>query len=227
LPKSAVSLAGRTFAVMRKDLKAEFRSRYALNAVIMFALVTLTVISFALGILRLSPEMLAALFWIVVFFASMSGLAQTFIREEESGTSLVLKLSADGTSVFFGKALFNLLLLFMLAILIVPLFIVLLKAQIMSWPIFLAAVIPGLIGLAGATTIIAAIVAQASVKGTLFTVISFPVLLPLLVGVIEITKVALTGGIWGEVTAPLQLVAAYDVVMVTLSVMLFDFVWRQ
>jgi len=212
---------------MRKDLKAEFRSRYALNAVIMFALVTLTVISFALGILRLSPEMLAALFWIVVFFASMSGLAQTFIREEESGTSLVLKLSADGTSVFFGKALFNLLLLFMLAILIVPLFIVLLKAQIMSWPIFLAAVIPGLIGLAGATTIIAAIVAQASVKGTLFTVISFPVLLPLLVGVIEITKVALTGGIWGEVTAPLQLVAAYDVVMVTLSVMLFDFVWRQ
>jgi len=227
LPKSAVSLAGRTFAVMRKDLKAEFRSRYALNAVIMFALVTLTVISFALGILRLSPEMLAALFWIVVFFASMSGLAQTFIREEESGTSLVLKLSADGTSVFFGKALFNLLLLFMLAILIVPLFIVLLKAQIVSWPIFLAAVIPGLIGLAGATTIIAAIVAQASVKGTLFTVISFPVLLPLLVGVIEITKVALTGGIWGEVTAPLQLVAAYDVVMVTLSVMLFDFVWRQ
>ncbi len=227
MPKSAVSLAGRTFAVMRKDLKAEFRSRYALNAVIMFALVTLTVISFALGILRLSPEMLAALFWIVVFFASMSGLAQTFIREEESGTSLVLKLTADGTSVFFGKALFNLLLLFMLAILIVPLFIVLLKAQIVSWPIFLAAVIPGLIGLAGATTIIAAIVAQASVKGTLFTVISFPVLLPLLVGVIEITKVALTGGIWGEVTAPLQLVAAYDVVMVTLSVMLFDFVWRQ
>ncbi len=227
MPKSAVSLAGRTLAVMRKDLKAEFRSRYALNAVIMFALVTLTVISFALGILRLSPEMLAALFWIVVFFASMSGLAQTFIREEESGTSLVLRLSADGTSVFFGKALFNLLLLFMLAILIVPLFIVLLKAQIMSWPIFLAAVIPGLIGLAGATTIIAAIVAQASVKGTLFTVISFPVLLPLLVGVIEITKVALTGGIWGEVTAPLQLVAAYDVVMVTLSVMLFDFVWRQ
>ncbi len=227
MPKSGVNLAGRTLAVMRKDLKAEFRSRYALNAVIMFALVTLTVISFALGILRLSPEMLAALFWIVVFFASMSGLAQTFIREEESGTSLVLKLSADGTSVFFGKALFNLLLLFMLAILIVPLFIVLLKAQIMSWPIFLAAVIPGLIGLAGATTIIAAIVAQASVKGTLFTVISFPVLLPLLVGVIEITKVALTGGIWGEVTAPLQLVAAYDVVMVTLSVMLFDFVWRQ
>jgi len=227
LPKSGVNLAGRTLAVMRKDLKAEFRSRYALNAVIMFALVTLTVISFALGILRLSPEMLAALFWIVVFFASMSGLAQTFIREEESGTSLVLKLTADGTSVFFGKALFNLLLLFMLAILIVPLFIVLLKAQIVSWPIFLAAVIPGLIGLAGATTIIAAIVAQASVKGTLFTVISFPVLLPLLVGVIEITKVALTGGIWGEVTAPLQLVAAYDVVMVTLSVMLFDFVWRQ
>jgi len=227
LPRDAVSLAGRILAVIRKDLTSEFRSRYAVNAVVMFALVTLTVISFALGVLRLSSEILAALFWIVIFFASMSGLAQTFIREEESGTSLVLKLSADGSAVFFGKAIFNMLLLFFLAILIVPLFIVLLKARIASWDIFLAGLIPGLIGLAGATTIIAAIVAQASVKGTLFTVISFPVLLPLLVGVIEITKIAFTGGVFADISAPLRLVIAYDVVMVTLSVLLFDFVWRQ
>jgi len=227
LPKDAVSLAGRILAVIRKDLTSEFRSRYAVNAVVMFALVTLTVISFALGILRLSSEILAALFWIVIFFASMSGLAQTFIREEESGTSLVLKLSADGTAIFFGKAVVNLMLLFLLAVLIVPLFIILLKARINSWDLFLAGVITGLIGLAGATTIIAAIVAQASVKGTLFTVISFPVLLPLLVGVIEITKVALGGGVFDDIYAPLRLVVAYDVVMVTLSLLLFDFVWRQ
>ncbi len=227
MPKNAVNLAGRTLAVIRKDLTSEFRSRYAVNAVVMFALVTLTVISFALGILHLSSEILAALFWIVIFFASMSGLAQTFIREEESGTSLILKLSSDGTAIFFGKAIVNLLLLFLLAILIVPLFIILLKARINSWDLFLMGIFPGLIGLAGATTIIAAIVAQASVKGTLFTVISFPVLLPLLVGVIEITKVSLGGGGFDDISAPLRLVVAYDVVMVTLSLLLFDFVWRQ
>lgn len=227
MPKSAVSLTGRIAAIVRKDIRSEFRSRYAVNAVVMFALVTLTVISFALGLIRLTSEILAALFWIVVFFASMSGLAQTFIREEESGTAMILKLSADGTSVFFGKAIFNLALLFLLSVLIVPLFIILLKANIVSWPIFFGALVPGLIGLSGATTIIAAIVSQASVKGTLFAVISFPVLMPLLVGVIEITKFALTGGTWDDIYAPLRLVVAYDVVMITLSVMLFDFVWKE
>ncbi len=227
MPSGALNWVGSVLAVTAKDIRSEFRTRYALNAILMFALVTLTVISFGLGLLNPSKEILAALFWIILFFAAMSGLAHAFVREEESGTSLVLKLSCPGTVVFFGKMIFNLILLGVLAILIVPLFIILLKIIPADWGIFLLALIPGIIGLAGATTIVAAVVSQATVKGALFTVLSFPILLPLLVAVIEITEVAFLGGTWDEIKAPLQLLIAYDVVMTTLSVMLFDFVWRQ
>jgi len=226
---SSVSWVAKVLAVTRKDVIFEFRTRFAINSIIMFALVTLTAISFALGVLEVSKEVLAALFWIILFFASMSGLAQVFIKEEESGTAMILKLSADGTTIFFGKLLFNLLLLILMSILVVPLYIVFLKVAPADWPIFLSGLLLGILGLSGATTIIAAVVAKASAKGALFTVLSFPVLLPLLVAVIEITKAAFIGveGGFSDVSAPFQLLIAYDIVMVTMSVMLFDFVWRN
>jgi heme exporter protein B len=227
LPTRSVSWAAKVIAVTRKDIVSEFRTRYALNAILMFALVTLTVISFAVGVLSPSKAVMAALFWIVLFFAAMSGLAQVFIKEEESGTELILKLSSDGSIIFWGKLLFNLLLLAMLAALIIPLYIILLKTVPENWGIFLAGVILGIIGLSGATTIIAAIVAKATVKGALFTVLSFPVLMPLLIAVIAITRAAFEGGSFSEVSSAFQLLVAYDVVMTTLSFMLFDFVWRQ
>jgi heme exporter protein B len=227
LPMGSVSWVGKVFAVTRKDVVSEFRTRYAVNAVVMFALVTLTVISMALGLAAGSGELLAALFWIIFFFAAMSGLAQAFIREEESGTSLILKLSSDGTVIFFGKFLFNMILLVVLAALVVPLFTILLGVVPGNWAFFFLGLLLGIVGLAGATAIIAAVVAKATVKGALFTVLCFPVLLPLLIGAIEITRVAFLGGRFADISSPVQLLVAYDVVMVTVSVMLFDFVWRQ
>ncbi len=227
MPTSSVSWAARVLAVAKKDIVSEFRTRYALNAILMFALVTLTVVSFAVGALEPSKEVMAALFWIILFFAAMSGLSQVFVKEEESGTAMILKLSSEGTVIFFGKFLFNLFLLLILSVLIIPLFVILLKAGPENWGIFLVGVILGNFGLAGATTIIAAIISKATVKGALFTVLSFPVLMPLLIAVIEITKRSFLGGNFGEVASPIQLIIAYDVVMTTLSFMLFDFVWRQ
>jgi heme exporter protein B len=227
LPSNSVSWAAKVLAVAAKDITSEFRTRYAINAIVMFALVTLTVISFAVGALEPSKEIMAALFWIILFFAAMSGLAQVFIKEEEAGTAMILKLSSDGIIIFFGKLLFNLILLALLAVLIIPLFIVLLKTTPADWGIFLIGLVLGIIGLAGATTIIAAIVSKATIKGALFTVLSFPVLMPLLVAVIEITKASFLGDGSVDVSAPLQLIVAYDVVMITLSVLLFDFVWQQ
>jgi heme exporter protein B len=193
----------------------------------MFALVTLTVISFAVGAFSPTKEVMAALFWIILFFAAMSGLAQVFIKEEESGTALALKLASDGTVIFFGKLLFNLALLSALTVIVVPLFIILLKTEPANWLFLIYAILLGNIGLAGATTIIAAIVSKATIKGALFTVLSFPVLMPLLIAVIEITKSAFLGGVFKDIAAPMQLLVAYDVVMIILSYLLFDFVWRQ
>ncbi len=85
-------------AVFVKDLRAEFRTRVALNAVGLFALTTLAAVAYTIGPFRLAPDdrpfLLSALLWIVLFFAAMAGLDRSFVKEEETHTAPLLRLAA-------------------------------------------------------------------------------------------------------------------------------------
>ncbi|MCP4567390.1 MAG: heme ABC transporter permease CcmB [FCB group bacterium] len=222
-------MASKTLAVLKKDIQSEYRTRYAINAILLFGVTTLTVVSFSVGQIGLVAEVYAALLWIILFFSAMSGLAQVFVKEEESKTAVVLRLTADPTPVFLGKLIFNFLLLILLEIVIVPLFFIMTDVTLVNAGLLLTILFAGSIGLAGATTLIAAIIARASVKGALFAVLSFPVLLPLLIGCIGGTKIAL-GGVnssFSAASAELQLLFSYAVVMITAGLLLFEFVWEE
>jgi len=210
-----------------KELKSEFRTRYALNAVLMFALTTLVVTSFSIGAFALTPRIASSLLWLVIFFSSMSGLAQVFIKEEEAGTANLLRLVAGPDTVFLGKLLFNLALLFMLELIVVPLFMVWMNVSVLDLWLFLSVLLLGSLGLVCATTIIAAIVSKARAKGSLFAVLSFPILLPLLIASIDGTRLSMEGeplsAGWGDV----RLLLSYLVVMFVASFLLFDSVWSE
>lgn len=214
-------------AVWRKDLRAEFRTKYAINALIMFAVTTLTVVSFSIGPYAIAREVMAALLWIILFFSAMSGLSRAFIHEEETRTVNALRLSARPSVVLVGKLAFNISLLIMLEAVVVPLFLILMNLQIGNYSLFLLVLGLGTMGLAGATTIIAAIIAKASSKGALFAVLSFPILLPLLVMAINGTKLAINGAPVAEGLPEVRMLISYTVVMVTASLMLFEFVWNE
>ena len=220
-------LVAKTMAVFAKDLRLELRSRYALNAILMFGITSLAVISFSLGQAGLSPKLHAALFWVVMFFSAMAGLAQVFVREEEAGTALALKLKADPDALYLGKLLFNFTLLTVMTVIITPIFFIFTDAPVDNIMLFIAFLILGVIGLCGATTLVAAIIAKASVKGPLFAVLSFPVLMPLLLVVVGGSEKALGGASIGEVSAELQFMLAYAVVMLAGSILLFRFVWKE
>ena len=78
----------------------------------------------------------------------------------------------------------------LLQIVIALLFFVLTDAVLADPVLFIIVLALGAVGLAGATTLIAAIISKASVKGALFAVLSFPILLPLLIGLIGATTIA-------------------------------------
>lgn len=227
MPGSKSSLVTKAFAVYAKDLRLELRTKYAINAILMFGVTTLAVVSFSLGQSGLEPSLLAALFWIIMFFSAISGLAQTFIREEETGTALALRLSADADPVYIGKLLFNLTLQTVVTLVVTPLFFVFTDASTDGLGGFVIVLILGTIGLCSATTLIAAIIAKAAVKGALFAVLSFPILMPLLMTLVKATEKVLAGQGVMAASAELQVLTAYAVVMVTGSVMLFKFVWQE
>lgn len=215
-------------AVFLKDLRSELRTRYAISALVMFVVTTIAILMFSIGSGEPSPDVLAGMLWVVIFFAAMSGLSRTFVAEEERGTVMTLQLLTSPGAVFFGKLVFNLVLVLGLNVLTVSLYAVFVNGFVVkTLSIFLATIVLGSIGFAAASTIIAAIVAKASTRGTLYPVLSFPILLPLLLTVINATRFAAEGALWDEATGEFRLLISYIVVLVTASSVFFEYVWKD
>lgn len=213
--------------IFKKDLLSEFRTRYALNSLLMFALVTISIIRFAVGDEQTENEILTGLLWIAIFFTSSGGLSRVFIKEEEKETSPVLKLSSGSLSVFIGKLFFNLLLTFAATVFILLLFVMIMDYQIENLIAFLMILVLGILGLVSASTFIAAIISKANSKGTLYPVLSFPILLPLLLTVINAAKLASLGVSASKISGEFVILISYDIVVTTISLMLFKFVWED
>lgn len=215
-------------AVFRKDWQSELRTRYAINALAMFILVTISVILFSIGQEKISEYLTGGLFWVAIFFSAMSGLSRAFVSEEERGTTLTLQLIAAPSTIYFGKLLFNLLLVFGMNFSIVILFYLLFESFIiLNLGLFVLALLLGSLGIAISSTLIAAIIAKANTKGTLYPVLSFPILLPLILTLMELTKFAMDGDLISQSYAELLVLLSYDVIMVTAGFMLFDFIWKD
>ncbi len=218
----------KSYALFKKDFHSELRTRYAINALAMFILVTISVILFSIGQEKISEHLSGGLLWVVIFFSAMSGLSRAFVSEEERGTTLTLHLIASPNTVFSGKLMFNLILVFAMNIVITFLYSLLFDSFILrNFPLFLVAFVLGNIGIAAASTIIAAIIAKTGSKGTLYPVLSFPLLLPLILILLELTKFSIDGETFNNSTVELAVLLCYDVIILTASYMLFDFIWKD
>lgn len=218
----------KAYSLFLKDLYSEIRTRYAVNALLMFIVVAISVILFAIGQEKITPFLSGGLLWVVIFFSAMSGLSRAFVSEEERGTVLTLQLLASPMTVFSGKLLFNIILVFAMNIVIALLYSALFDSfAIKNYNLFLLAFLLGNIGMAAASTIIAAIIAKAGSKGTLYPVLSFPILLPLVLILVEVTKFSMENVTVEEAFVELAVLFCYDVVMFSASFMLFDFIWKD
>ncbi|TAE28255.1 MAG: ABC transporter permease [Candidatus Kapaibacterium sp.] len=217
-----------TLAVVRKDLRSELKTRYTMNAVGMFVLTTVSVIAFSSAGEKITNGIAASLLWIVLFFSAMTGLQKAFVSEEERGTSLLLSLHAPSLAVYCGKLLFNILLTMLLyGLATLAFFVFINDVEIRSPLLFAGGFFLGSCATAAATTLISAIIAKANTKAALFPVLSFPALLPLILAGVETTYQALSGVAFAEARNNFQIIASYTVVVIAVSVMLFDFVWKE
>ncbi|MEJ5351645.1 MAG: heme exporter protein CcmB [Melioribacteraceae bacterium] len=218
----------KSYYLFKKDWESELRTRYAVNALAMFILVTISVIMFSIGSEKISEYLNGGLLWVVIFFSAMSGLSRVFVSEEERGTTMTLHLIASPSTIFSGKLIFNLVLVFLMNAAITILFLLLFESFIIrNFLLFLIAFILGNFGIAISSTIIAAIISKASSKGTLYPVLSFPILLPLILILLELTKFSMDGNPVSSSLIEIFVLVCYDVIMLTASYLLFDFIWKE
>jgi len=218
----------KAYSLFKKDWQSELRTRYAVNALAMFILVTISVIMFSLSGEKINEYLTGGLLWVVIFFSAMSGLSRAFVSEEERGTTMTLHLIASPSTIFFGKLIFNLVLIFIMNFAITFLFLLLFESFIIkNVLLFCFVFVLGNAGIAISSTIIAAIISKASSKGTLYPVLSFPILLPLILVLLELTKFAMDGNSIGSSWVEISILICYDAIMLTASYLLFDFIWKE
>jgi heme exporter protein B len=213
-------------AVFAKDWRAELRTRFALNTLGLFAITTLVVVSFSLGPLGGSPAgpaVLPAVLWLILLFAATAGLPRLFVAEEETHTATALRLSATPSALYCGKLLYGLILMLALELITTPLYLAMVQLPVVSPGLLAGTLAIGAIGLAGASTLVAVMVAQARGRGTLFAVLLFPVLVPLLVMAVALTRQAVSGE-----PAPVELyqLLLYDASVIVAGLMLFPVLWN-
>ena len=217
-----------TWAVFEKDVRLELRSRYAINMLLMFVLASLLLMLFAIGQEPVSERVQSALLWIVILFSAAIGLGRAFISEEELGTVLLLQLNTRGSMVYTGKLLFNFLLVLGLNLVAVTVLILLLNVEVQYEGLLLLTLVLGALGLSGITTLLAALIARSSNKGPMLPVLLFPLLGPLLLSVVSATRSSLSSGLgWTAVGNELLTLVGFAGVVITASVLLFDFVWND
>ena len=213
--------------ILRKEIAVELRTRYAFNTLLAFTGASLLLILFTLRADQMNPTPKSGLVWIIILFAAMTGMMRTFLQEADKKTWDLLKLHAQPSEIFTGKILYNFLFLLILHVFTFFFYLFMMNMSIVSFSYFIAAIFFGSAGLASVTTLTSAMIAKADRKGSIFSVLCIPLLVPLLLILTSVTKSALIEGATPGALNDLTALIGYCGVTITAGVLLFDFIWED
>lgn len=222
-----MTYARRAWIVLWKDLVSERRSKETLNALVFFALLLLFLFQFSLGADR--ERLLATLpglLWLGFILSGLVGLGRTFLAERDNDCWEGLLLApGDKSAIYMGKVAGNLLLMFAVEGMLLLMFAIFMNIDFAGRLGDLGLVLAlGTIGIAAVGTLFAAMTAHVRARELLFPVLLLPVLVPVLLGAVKATEAVLGGESLDAVAHWLKLLAAADVVYLTVGVLTFDVV---
>ena len=207
-------------SVAYKELLDGVRYRAGYVTMGMFALTVIAFVSMSLAGGMTDARLAAALLWMVIFFAATLQGERLFAEEAAAGSLLFLRIYVPAQAVLFGKMAAHFITLLVLGAIVVPLVILLMNAPFVLDTVFAAAIFLGLWGMAAADTLLAAVAANASVRGGLVPVLLLPSMLPIL-----LPAIALTAGEGEQVLLGGMLI--YDMALTVGASMLFDSLWIE
>jgi heme exporter protein B len=216
-----------TWAVLRKDLVVERRSKEGANALAFFAVLLLFLFYFALGPDRERIRAaLPGLFWLAFLLAGLLGLSRGFTLERENDCLDGLVLAAgDKSGVYLGKVAATTILMLGMEVAFIAATGILYNLDL--WPAvprLLAVALAGTVGFAAVGTLFAAMTVQLRAREVLLPVLLLPLVVPVLLAAVNLTESALAGEEWTASAAWWQLLLGFDVVFLVVGLLTFEFV---
>ncbi|MBP1597311.1 MAG: cytochrome c-type biosis protein CcmB [Acidobacteria bacterium] len=220
-------MPGKVWAVFRKDLLIELRTKDSLNAMLFFGIVVLVIFNFALEGARDSIRAaVPGVLWVSFVFSGTLGLNRMFSTEKENSCLQgLLLVPMDRGILYLGKMLAAAV--FMLVAEAVIFIFSMVFFNLTVWkeiPYLILVFLIGTLGFTSVGTILSAISANTRMREVLLPLILFPVVLPILINAVEATGIILNTNDYGALRLPLTIMSAFTIVFGTVSYLLFDFV---
>ncbi|QJX49217.1 ABC transporter permease [Hymenobacter taeanensis] len=213
---------------MQKDFRLEWRQRAALNGMLLYVGSTVFVcyLSFSLRGGQLPAPAWNALFWIVLLFSAVNAVAKGFLQESR-GRMLYYYTVVRPQAVILAKISYNALLLLGLALVAFFLYALVLGNPVQNVGLFVGNVLLGAVGFASTLTLVSGIAAKATNSSTLMAVLGFPLMVPMLLLLIKVSKNALDGLEFEASQSSLLTLVALNMIVGAVSYLLFPFLWRS
>ncbi len=215
-------------ALLKKDILLEWRERHAINGILLYVVSTVFVCYLSIGIKssKISPFTWNAVLWIVLLFASVNAVAKSFLQEKP-GRLLYYYTIASPQAIILSKIIYNTVLLLLLSSIAYLFYSIVLGNPVQDKFLFFANILIGAVGFATTFTMISAIASKANNSSTLMTILGFPVIIPMLLMLMKISKSAIDGLALSVSIDELIILGALNVMMVALAYILFPYLWRS
>jgi heme exporter protein B len=211
--------------LVAKDLSLELKRPYLFNGMLLYMVSTVFVCYLVFeGIM--DAKTWNALYWIVLLFAAVNSAGRSF-TDEFSKRHLYYYSIANPAPVITGKMIYNTLLLIVLALLGFAAFALFPGLPEMNFGIFMLAALLGSTGLALLLSLVAGIAARAGNNFTLMAILSFPIVLPKLLILMNMTKHALQNSEWEAVSGAVIALLGLQALIIILALVLFPYLWKE
>jgi len=215
-------------SIFEKEVTLEWRNKTAFNGILLYLVSTIFIcyLSFNLKRGQMQTDTWNALYWIIIVFANINGVAKSFLQEGE-GRMLYYYTLCKPQVILGGKLLFNILLSVLIAVLGFSVYALILGNPVANYAYFLLTILFASTGFSGVLTLVSGIVSKANNSTSLMAVLSFPILLPILLMSVRLTKNAIDGIDISLMNDKLFTLISVDAIVITTAFILFPFIWRN
>ena len=211
--------------LIAKEIKQELRQKFALGGILLYVISTVFVCYLSFRSIIDKPTW-NALFWVILLFGSINAVAKSFIQESK-GRQLYYYTLVSPQAVILSKIIYNSLLMLVLSIVCFFVYSLFIKSLVDDIPFFLLTLVFGSIGFASVLSMVSAIASKTNSNFSLMAILSFPMLIPLLLSLIKVSKYAVDG-LDRTLSYPyFGVLLLINMMVILLSYLLFPYLWRD
>lgn len=214
--------------LIQKELTLEWRQKYAISGMLLYVVSTVFVcyLSFNLRRGQLTPIVWNTLFWIIMLFTAVNAIGKSF-SQERFGRLIYYYSLCSPQAIILSKIIYNALVMLVLSLIGFGFYAFVLGNPVGDIGLYMICIALAGVGFASVLTLVAGIASKADNSATLMAVLSFPIILPMLLMTIRLAKNALDGLDWSVSTDEISTLLAIDAIVVTLSYLLFPYLWKS